>query len=65
MTEEAPSHILAAILYVELEGMRALEPVGRNREALRRMIGAEIRVRLNPCPTIVAPGISAAPGSLP
>ena len=43
----------------------AVEPVGRNRAALRRMINAKISDKLNPCPTIVAPGISAAPGSLP
>ena len=39
--------------------------VGRNRAALRRMTGAETRDKLNPCPIIAAPGISAAPGSLP
>ena len=39
--------------------------VGRNREALRRMMGAAMRDRLNTCPTIVAPGASAVPGSLP
>ena len=37
----------------------SFRPVGRNRAALRRMMGAEIRNRLNPCSTIVAPGASA------
>ena len=35
------------------------------RFAYGAMLRAAIRDKLNPCPIIVAPGASAAPGSLP